>query len=198
MRTFGPCQTTSIRRYFFILFFILCLVACRKTDSLSEPPAETLMRYAWYPYSSQVIRIDSTTTMVVDQQGNTQSKNTSVTSTDTLFLFSNCTQQSSLRFQQNGISAFKDMCNAIQGEVTSSWTITQTNMLSFPCISNSLTGYNRYYLTGGQLTEISHSQFTFKTAGSLYWFTNTDGQNGSKVYETHRVAISEIITYKSR
>ena len=173
------------------------MIACNKKDNQPTSAPEILMAHVWYPYKNHIIRVDSIDVATVDVNGNTQYKNT-VLKSDTSFLVNNCIQQSTYQFQQNGIVIIKDMCNTAQGDINSTWTITQTNILMFPFIVNTMTGSIGYNQAYGHVTKIDNSEFIFNTISGMNWFQGSNGPDGSTIFESHKVSISENMTYKRK
>lgn len=197
MRCFPNLTARHLMRMILSWATIVCLAACNKKEGEPIYPPEVLLAHEWYPYKTQIVKVDSITTVTRDATGNVQVQNT-VTQSDSAFVLSGCLQQSTYHFQQNGVVTIKDQCSTTGTDITSSWFITQTNMLSFPFAPHALSGYSGFVPGSGQVIKIDHSEFVFNTLSQMYWFKETNGPNGARIGESHKLYITESITYRSK
>ncbi len=182
-------------RTILVLAINFCITSCNKKDAYSFSAPDILMKHSWSPVKTEIVKVDSITKWTISANGNLEEE--SVTRTDTSFILKSCEQQTTYHFQPNGNLYIKDMCNSSQQDISSTWTITQTNMLTFPFKGNVFPR-NVIMMVQGHVTKINKSEFVLNTMGKISTMKSFDGPNGSKTYEGHNITITESMTYKSR
>ena len=168
---------------------LISFVACNKENS---DPASMLMMKAWNPYQVEILTIDSSRVVVTDKSTGEQKETDTVLKSDTIYLASTCQQNSLYQFKTNGVQIITDACNPNSMDYNTSWTITQTNQMFF---SQFVTGL---IPVTGLLSEINTSQFVFNSVRNMYGFGNSTDANGNQVSTSDILAITTIMTFKSR
>lgn len=183
-------------KFFFQLLVIICFVSCKKNETQPVRSDDILMAHSWFPYQIQVVTLDSTTVNTYDSVGHRQT-NTTGKKSDTTFLTSQCSQQSTYNFQQNGALTINDICNATAPNINGTWTITQTNILSiqYTRVNNS----SFHYFSTGLVSKIDNSSFIYHSSSSeVSILSSSDGPNNTVISTYKKVLTDEYTTYKSK
>jgi hypothetical protein len=186
-------------------------ISCKKESSQTEPSV-VLSEHEWYPYSAEIITVDTTVVTSHDSTG-IYHHQTIVSRFDTSFILNTCLQNSTFKFRSSGILSISNPCNSQTSAKDTLWSIAQNNFLTTLSINDTATTnyYSRFFgkflgfvgptdtsynyiLTRGAITKIDNSQFVFNN-GLTELTLDVAGVNRDTLY---KIASREYTTYRSR
>ena len=168
---------------------LIFFAACSKDNS---DPASILMKKAWVPYQVEILTVDSNRTAVTDKSTGENRETNTVLKSDTIYLVSNCQQNSLYQFKANGVQTITDACYSNSMDYNTTWSITQTKQMFF---SQFVTGLAT---VTGSLSEINSSQFVFNSIRNMNGYGSSVDANGNQVSTFDILTFTTILTFKSR